>query len=63
MLWEPPDITTGGDLCLSYWLGKYCPNMSNSQETSEPNIRTTSKKSQALIHVKCWCSVMGGTAG
>lgn len=38
----------GADLCLSYWLGRYCPNMSNSQGTSDPNIRSTSKKSQTL---------------
>lgn len=38
----------GADLCLSYWLGRYCSNMSNSQGTSDPNIRSTSKKSQAL---------------
>lgn len=50
----------GADLCLSSWLGRYCPNTSNSQGSSEPNIRSTSKKSQALLRVKCWCSLIGG---
>lgn len=53
----------GADLCLSSRLGRYCPNTSNSQGSSEPNIRSTSKKSQALLSVKCWCSLIGGHHG